>query len=63
MSGKYVLIAFLAGLTAIVLIVGLGVLAVAFGLKNPDAFALLAAAISGLVVVVSRFIPNREGPE
>lgn len=50
-------------MTAIVLIVGFGVLAVAFGLRNPDAFAVLAAAITGLAMVASRLVPDRDRNE
>jgi hypothetical protein len=64
MNAKYVLIAFLSTLTAMVLIVLFGVLAVAFHLKNPEAFSVLASAITGLTAVAIQFRPGkREGDD
>ena len=61
MRGKYILIGFLASLGAIVVIVGLGILALAFDLTNPSAFVMLAAAVTGLVAIASRFVPGDRG--
>lgn len=63
MSGKYILIGFLATLAAMVAIVIAGIVAVAFKLKNPDAFAVLAAAVTGLVAVAIQFRPGRDRGE
>lgn len=63
MHGKYVFIAFLATLVALVLIIGFGIAAVALDLKNPDAFELFAAAITGLLLLAGNFIPRKDDKE
>jgi membrane associated rhomboid family serine protease len=54
-TAKYELVAFIATVTAIVLVVGLGIVALAYGLNNPAAFVILSSAITGLVATASRF--------
>lgn len=60
MNDRHNFISLLAVLAAIVVIVALGVAAVAFDLRNPNAFELFAAAVTGLVAVVT-MIASRKG--
>lgn len=48
MNGKYILIGLLGTLATIILIVISGLVAVKLGLKNEDAFQVLASAIGSL---------------
>ena len=60
MNEKYLLIGFLTTIGAMVIIIGFGIIAVTYGVKNPSAISVFDAAVTGLTAIALQLLHSKD---